>query len=203
MLFNCFAASSDWFLKHLLNQSNNKTKPTATCQPAFSRAVYVYSSSHWFIGSLTPLTCNYFGLINKTQGKTTLLMSKLTHLKDICLHGKYNSKPAGLRTAKIRPRKYEHTISHHAFIQLHFFVKCTRRDKLNESEDNAIAADHFDALNQSEETCYFINQSRNTILFSRAYLTPVTRHIFPRLELVARLGCDFSSGFLNFLRFTR
>ena len=186
----CFAASSDWLLKYLLVQSNNKTKPIDTCPPAFSRAwrglrIFEFSLAH----CVAYVTYNYFGLVNKTQGKTT----SLTYLKNVCFHGKYNSKPAGLWTAKIHPRKYEHAISHHAFKQLHFFVKCTRRDKLKESEDNATVTNNFDTRNQSAETCCFINQSalRSAFLFSRAYLAPVTRHVFPRLRLVARFGCDF------------
>lgn len=131
-------------------------------------------------------------------------MTQLTYLKNVCFHGKYNSKPAGLWTAKVRPRKYEHAISHHAFKQLHFFVKRARWDELKESKGNIIVTDHCDTRNQSQEICCFINQSalRKTVLFSRAYLTPVTRHIFRRLRLVARFGCDFWSGFfLNLSRF--
>ena len=152
-------------------------------------AVYVYSSFHWLTVSLTSLTIT-LGWLTKVKGKQ---LHFNTYLKNVCFHGKYNSKPAGLWTAKIHPRKYEHAISHHAFKQLHFFVKCTRRDKLKESEDNATVTNNFDTRNQSAETCCFINQSalRSAFLFSRAYLAPVTRHVFPRLRLVARFGCDF------------
>ena len=63
----CFAASSDWLLKSLLVQSNNKTKPIDTCPPALG-AVYVCSSFHWLTVSLTSLTIT-LGWLTKVKGK--------------------------------------------------------------------------------------------------------------------------------------